>query len=280
MNIPLKTMTAAIAMTMSFTSALAQDDDPATHENAEASTEPEAAQPLDAPPQTDAAPDAEAATEGNAEPIAEPAPTEPAYRTDSLLPNVAADGCEMHIWPAERMNSVTTGLLGGGLFDAALHSGRDATNKTLIASALDGPSQLDALLSLDLRGLLMRSPGTTIVVHETPLERKTMNKVKSRRSDSTAQCYSELIVADVFYQKAAIYGRSLRTLFMIRDFENDQKIDREYKAWGGNGLQLFPPKEGEDAIAALDELVTKFKLNFEEYAKNARKSLAAAPRTR
>src|SRR5690606_32526110 len=123
--------------------------------------------------------------------------------------------------------------------DAALHSGTDANNKTLLASALDSPSQLDALLQLDLRNELLLTPGTTIVLHAQPLERKTVNKVKTRRSDSQATCYSELIVADVFYQKAAIYGRSLRTLFMFRDFGNDQKIDKEYKAWGGNGLQLF-----------------------------------------
>ena len=102
-----------------------------------------------------------------------------------------------------------------------------------------------------------------------------MNKVKARRSDSTAQCYSELIVADVLYQKAALYGRSLRTLFMFRDFGKDQTIDREYKAWGGNGLKLFPPQEGEDAVAALDELVGVFKGNFDEYSRNARKALAA-----
>ena len=168
--------------------------------------------------------------------------------------------CELHVWPAERMNSLTTGLLGGGLLDAALHAGKDASNK-----------------ALDLDTLLARQPGTVVVRHEQPLERKTMNKVKTRRSDSKAACYSELIVADVFYQKAAIYGRSLRTLFMLRDFGNDDRIDVEYKAWGGNGLKLFPPKEGQDSIAALDELVTVFKKNFEEYAANARKSLAAKP---
>ncbi len=186
--------------------------------------------------------------------------------------------CELHIWPAERMNSVTTGLLGGGLLDAAIHSGRDASNKASLASALDSPSQLDALESLNLQELIQLKPGTVIVKHETPLERKTMNKVKTRRSDSTAACYSELIVADVFYQKAAIYGRSLRTLFMIREFDSAQKIAFEYKAWGGNGLKLFPPKEGEDAIAALDELVTVFQKNFEEYAANARKAIAARPK--
>jgi hypothetical protein len=178
------------------------------------------------------------------------------------------------------MTSQTTGLLGGGLIDGLIHSGTDANNKTLISSALDSPSQLDALLQLDLRNELSLSPGTTIVLHAQPIERKTMNKVKTRRSDSQAICYSELIVADVFYQKAMIYGRSLRTLFMFRDFGNDQKIDTEYKAWGGNGLSLFPPKEGEDAVAALDELVTKYQLNFTEYANNARKKLAAKKRKR
>ena len=142
-----------------------------------------------------------------------------------------------------------------------------------MASALDSPSQLDALQTEDLIKLLNLQPGTTLVRHEQPLERKTMNKIKTRRSDSQATCYSELIVADVFYKKAAIYGRSLQTLFMVRNFGNDQKIDHEYKAWGGNGLKLFPAKEGEDATGALDELVSVFKKNFEEYATNARKSM-------
>jgi hypothetical protein len=183
--------------------------------------------------------------------------------------------CELHIWPAERMASQTTGWLGGGLIDALAHSGTDASNKAQIASALDSPSQLDALQSLNLATLLELTPGTVIVPHDQPLERKTMNKVKTRRSESAAACYQELIVADVFYQKSAIYGRSLRTLFMLRDFGNDQEIDFEYKNWGGNGLELFPPKEGEDAIAAVDELVSVFKKNFEEYAANEREQAAS-----
>jgi hypothetical protein len=202
-------------------------------------------------------------------------PRDSALLEQGLKPTGPTDGCELHIWPAERMASQTSGLLGAGLLSAAINGKRDSTNQSLMASALDSPSQLNALTSLDLRTLLNRTPGTTIVLHETPLERHTMNKVKTRRSDSTAQCYSELIVADVFYQKAMMYGRSLRTLFMLRDFGNDQKIDKEYKAWGGNGLSLFPPKEGDDAVAALDELVSVFKGNFDEYSRNARRALAA-----
>ncbi len=205
--------------------------------------------------------------------------TAPAAEASRIAPTAAAaDGCELHIWPAERMSSQTSGLLGPGLLNSAINGKRDSSNQALMASALDSPSQLSALTALDLRTMLNRTPGTTIVLHQTPIVRNSMNKVKTRRSDSTAQCYSELIVADVFYQKAMMYGRSLRTLFMLRDFGNDQKIDKEYKAWGGNGLSLFPPKEGEDAVAALDELVGVFQKNFDEYARNARKSLAAKTR--
>jgi hypothetical protein len=128
----------------------------------------------------------------------------------------AAAPCELHIWPAERMHSMTSGLLGGGLIDALIHAERDASNRAQLASALDSQSQLDALQSLDLTTLLALPAGTVFVPHETPIERRTMNRVKTRRTDSTAACYYELFTADVFYQRSAIYGRSLRTLFMLR----------------------------------------------------------------
>ena len=191
-----------------------------------------------------------------------------------------AVACELHIWPAERMTATTTGWLSGlgalgAVADVAGHAKGNTDRRTQLASALDSPTQLDLLQSIDLQKELALSPGTMIVRHEEPLDRKTMNSAKTRRSDSTANCYSELIVADVAYQKAAIYGRSLKTLFMVRDFGDDQTIDREYKAWGGNGLKLFPPKEGEDALPAIDELQTVFKANFTEYAANARRNRGA-----
>lgn len=190
------------------------------------------------------------------------------------MPAFAQGNCELHVWPAQRMNSMTTGLLGGGLLDSALHAGRDASNRSQMASALDSPSQLDALQSLNLVQELGLPAGTTIIRHEEPLDRHTMNSIKTRRAESSAQCYYELITADVMYMKRAIYGRSLRTLFMVRGFGNDQRIDFEYKAWGGNGLSHFPPREGEDVTVAINELVDVFKRNFQEYANNERQALA------
>ena len=201
-----------------------------------------------------------------------------AYAQDATKP-VAAPGvdkqCELHVWPAERFNAMTTGLLGGGFLDAAIHADKDKSNRTQMASALDPQGQLDALNSLKLADLL-KAPVGAVILHPDALDRKTVNKIDTRRAESSSPCYAELIVADVFYHKAAIYGRSLRTLFIYREFGTTEKKPVIYKAWGGNGLSVFPAKEGEDVQAANDELVTVFKANFEEFARNAARRTIAA----
>ena len=97
---------------------------------------------------------------------------------------------------------------------------------------------------------------------------QSVNKIMTRRSDSTAPCYSELIVTDVFYQKAAMWGRSLRTSFMLRAFAQGTQEPTIRKTTGGNGLKIFPAKEGEDTTAADAELVSVFQKNFTEAAAN------------
>jgi hypothetical protein len=178
--------------------------------------------------------------------------------------------CELHVWPAERFSALTTGWLSGfgvvgALADASAHAGKDKSNRTQMASALDPQGQLDALSALQLTELLHAKPGR-IVLHQEPLDRKTVTKIATRRAQSASPCYSELIVADIFYHKAAIYGRSLRTQFLYRDFGAATAKPWTYKSWGGNGLKLFPAKEGEDVQAANRELVDVFSEDFEDFA--------------
>ncbi len=193
---------------------------------------------------------------------------------------VATDICELHIWPADRFGAATSGaggMLGGvlggalgglvgGLLDASTNADKDKATTTQIANALSSESQVDALASLDVATLLGLPP-STIVRHDTPLERKTINSIKTRRSGSTAACYSELIVGDISFLEQALYGRALATHFNLREFNSGSKIVREYKNSGSNGLKLFPPKEGEDIQAAVDDLVGAFKGNFIAFAK-------------
>jgi hypothetical protein len=184
-------------------------------------------------------------------------------------------GCELHVWPAERFSSMTTGWLGGGLLDAAGHAKGDRERKATMANALDSVSQVSALSSLDLVKLLGQREAT-VITHDEPLTRHTVNDIKTRRSDSKSPCYSELIVADLFYHKAAIYGRSLKALFIYREFGSSATATRIYKSWGGNGLKLFPPKPGEDVEAANNELVSVFKADLEEFARNEVSAKGAA----
>jgi 3-oxoacyl-ACP reductase-like protein len=184
----------------------------------------------------------------------------------------AAPQCELHIWPAERFQAMTSGWgaafgVIGAIADSAGHAEGDKARRSHLASALDSEGQLDALQKLDLVGLL-RLPPSKIVTHAEALDRKTVNKIKTRRSDSMAPCYAELMVMDVFYQKAAVWGRSLRTGFMLREFTPGAKEPSIRKTTGGNGLKIFPAKAGEDTTAADAELVAVFQKNFTEAAGN------------
>lgn len=182
--------------------------------------------------------------------------------------------CELHVWPAERVQSMTTGVLGPGLLNAAIEGGRDQRNRTAMSSALDPEGQAAALEPLDLPAALALPP-SRVILHKEPLDRKTINKISTRRAPSTSNCYAELMVADQLFQQDWIIGRSLRTLFMLRDFGAKSDKPNIYKAWGGNPIKLFPPKEGEDVEAAFRELGEVFMKNFEEFAANARKSRTA-----
>jgi hypothetical protein len=213
------------------------------------------------------APAEQAAPAAQAAPAEQPAAPMTVAAPQAAVAAAPAPQCALHVWPAERFQAMTTGWLGGGLLDAAIHAEGDKARRSHLASALDSEGQLISLQKLDLVSLL-RLPPSKIVTHAEALDRKTVNKIKTRRSDSTASCYSELIVTDVFYQKAAMWGRSLRTGFMLRQFPAGAAEPTIRKTTGGNGLKIFPAKEGEDTTAADAELVSIFQKNFTEAAEN------------
>src|SRR5690349_2382442 len=117
-------------MTIMLASALAAVTTPAFGQEAspttsEAAAPPASAAPAPSGPTTDSA--------------ASPAPVAPQPEPQ----------CELHIWPAERFQAMTTGLLGGGLLDAAIHAEGDKSRKSQIASALDPDGQAAALSQAD-----------------------------------------------------------------------------------------------------------------------------------
>ena len=70
----------------------------------------------------------------------------------------------------------------GALVDAAAHAEGDKARRSHLASALDSEGQLDALQQLQLISLL-KLPPSKIITHSEALDRKTVNKIMTRRSD-------------------------------------------------------------------------------------------------
>lgn len=121
----------------------------------------------------------------------------------AAAPAVPDTPCELHVWPAERFQAQTTGWgaafgLLGSLIESAANAEGDKGRRSAMASALDPEAQGALLAARDLNADLALRPAR-IIVHEQPLDRKTMNKVKTRRSDSRSPCYAELIDADFLY---------------------------------------------------------------------------------
>ena len=55
---------------------------------------------------------------------------------------------------------------------------------------------------------------------------------------------------------------------MLREFGGGAAEPMIKKTTGGNGLKIFPAKQGEDTTAADAELVSVFQKNFTEAAQN------------
>jgi hypothetical protein len=100
-----------------------------------------------------------------------------AAQAQEAAPAPAAETqCELHIWPAERFNAMTTGWLSGfgaigAVADAASNADKNKDNRTQMAAALDSPGQLEALKAMNLPELLA-TKASRIVTHDEPLDRK------------------------------------------------------------------------------------------------------------
>lgn len=225
-----------------------------------------------------------------AQPAEQPAPmtaVAPSPQADSsgADPATTADParCELHVWGAERFQSVTTGWLSGfglvgGIVDSAAHQNRDRLNRSQLGEALNTGGQAAALASLDLPQTL-GLPDYHVVTHEEPMDPEQAERHRGRHAASPSRCYAELMVTRVFYQKAAIYGRSLRTSFLFRHFSADQAPQFVYAGRGGNGLSVFPAREDAQVDAANEEIVRVFKANFQEYANNLNRRRARPRRS-
>ncbi len=239
----------------------------------------------------DAAEGADAAAEATAEAAAdavmpkETAPVEPremmpvqpvegeqVTEVVEIVEQPAPPVCELRVFPTLEGQAQTTGWLSGfgvigAVADAAKNKDRNISEAEYLRDALGPRFQVEALGTIDLVEELKLPEGTAIM-YETPIaDRKITTKVKTRLTDSTADCYTELLITQNLYQKKAIYGRSLNNRFIFKDFRGGKTKTKMVKGRGGNGLKHFPPKTTDETEAAEADLLAAFTKNFLEYSK-------------
>lgn len=187
----------------------------------------------------------------------------------------AGAACELHVWPASGTGANNGGLLSnlgiaGALADYERHKDANLRDQVALIEGLSPVVQAQLLAQAGVPDLLGMA-GARLVFESGPLAVRTIGKVKTRRSDSTADCYAELIVSRNFYQRSTVYGRTLATRFTFKDFRGGRSETRPVSAQARNPVTHFPPERPEDAARAQQGLADAFDANLREFVKKVRK---------
>ena len=178
-----------------------------------------------------------------------------------------APTCEMHIWPAARVNAVTQGAgsmfgLLGAIIDAASNANRNKRDKAFITSALDPAAQARALRELDLPASLSLPPAT-VITHDEGIELNA--ETTGRLATSTSSCYYDVVIRQLFYLKSATTKGKMRTFIMVRGANGASRVV-DYKDSANHALDVKLPEEGEDTSFANRALIDAFKADVTQFS--------------
>lgn len=178
--------------------------------------------------------------------------------------------CEIHVWPAERFNTLTEGAIWNNTLDSGFNNRPRKADERGVPEhgPLDSANQLKMLSALDLSTLL-HNPGARVIVHDEAAKRRAVGPATGRQSPSTSICYMELTVAKNFFNRSGLTDRTLRTMLIFDDYGDQPMPRRSFVGWGVTTLQIFPAKEPGFAQAADDELANAFRANVAQFAKYA-----------
>jgi hypothetical protein len=188
---------------------------------------------------------------------------------DETAPSAAPQTCELHVWPGNDLRSTYHGWFHGGIVDGAVQ-GRDGY-RPLPSRPLTAERQVDRLRGLPVPQLLGLND-YALVVHDKPLDSRTLRTTTGRLVPDAGPCYAELAVDDVFFQEDIVDGRFLKVLFRFRKFDSGAAPSRSFGAYIQRRLTQFPPKTPEaDPQAGLDELATQFGEAVTEFGQSLNK---------
>lgn len=113
---------------------------------------------------------------------------------------------------------------------------------------------------------LLGLPGYRVIMHDAPLDSRTIRTVKTRYVTTEAKCYADLLIDDVVYSREYARGQNLKSFIRFRAFGTADVAQRAFGTWLQTKLKLFsldPPVEDD---AAVKELTSAFGNNMTAFA--------------
>ena len=198
-------------------------------------------------------------------------PATPATPTSTPAPGAPAPtiapACELHVWPAERVHSVTIGWMRNDTVDKALKG--DGKRPPVDVDAISPQAQAQAM-AMDSPADLLGMPGTATTVHPEPLDRRAARAEAGRHSASAAACYAELIVQSVQFASAPMDGTSLKAMFWLRLFTPASDTPRVYVSTTDAPIARGPSRQAPDPAMAGSALFAAFRSDLLKFGANAR----------
>jgi hypothetical protein len=180
---------------------------------------------------------------------------------EPAAPEPALSQCELHVWPAAEIKSVTQGWWWNHTVNQAFDPAKGGLERPKV---LAPERQRDLLGALDLPQLLQLPP-SAVTIHIDPLPR-TASATKARLSGSSSSCYAELIVSQNFYDAAPMAPKSLRSLLVLRRFGDAIESPSSFSTWADTSLAIYPAKTADQAQAADREIGTAYAANVRIFA--------------
>jgi hypothetical protein len=106
-------------------------------------------------------------------------------------------------------------------------------------------------------------PTSKVITHDEGIELKS--ETTGRLAQSSAPCYYDVVVRQLFYMKTATTKGKMRTYIAVRGANGNVGVIN-YKDSANHALDVKLPKEGEDATDASRALIDAFKADVTEFS--------------
>jgi len=204
----------------------------------------------------------------------------------------APSGCELHVWPSAGLSQVrqhgrepdprrSAGLI-DGLIDAEIARRNAVKDQRASANLAEAPApmapadQATILKSAPLADALGLS-GYSIIVHDQPLDTRTIRTKTTRYADSDARCYADLVISDIVYARVYAHGRKLKAFVRFRDFGTDGAPVASFGTWVETDLKLFSIDPPDTSPAALDDLAAAYRQDLAAFGTALKANRDAKP---